>query len=432
MTSETLRLEFTPTPAVAAARAHNRYVACPSCQRDVPKYLFHRAGIRFVRCANCEAVYVNPTQEQPVNNLNVEQLAPFKNPRDRELMTADMQALLDHVARDFEKTGEALERTLLVGRYLPEFSTLGAEVGFAVAPISDENFQAIAVESDTRWLAPFLAAAPQVVILQELLESCADPGAVVAKLAAALPPSTQFVVTYTNAESLPARILRRNWSQFFGTKSVFLSTGNLTALLGRQGLVMKSQYPLPVTRTAGYVAEMAERFAPNLPLARIANATKLRDLGIPVRAGNRVAVFGRSQVSSSKEKLSIILPVFNEHRFAAQVIDAVLAKELPIERELIIVESNSTDGTREIVQTYEGRPGVRVVYEDKPRGKGHAVRTGLQHVSGTIVLIQDSDFEYDIDDYDALLEPLLQHKTMFVLGSRSLGLDDWKVRKYDA
>jgi len=110
----------------------------------------------------------------------------------------------------------------------------------------------------------------------------------------------------------------------------------------------------------------------------------------------------------------------------------VLAKPLKIDRELIIVESNSTDGTRAIVEGYRGRPGVQVVLEDRPRGKGHAVRTGLAHVTGTIVLIQDADFEYDIDDYDPLLEPLLQHQATFVLGSRSLGLDDWKVRKYDA
>ena len=73
-----------------------------------------------------------------------------------------------------------------------------------------------------------------------------------------------------------------------------------------------------------------------------------------------------------------------------------------------------------------------MVLEDRPQGKGHAVRTGLAQVTGTIVLIQDADFEYDIDDYDALLEPLLQHKATFVLGSRSLGHDDWKVRQYDA
>ncbi len=178
---------------------------------------------------------------------------------------------------------------------------------------------------------------------------------------------------------------------------------------------------------------MVERMRPGLGVHKLVRATALRDVAMPLRAGNRVAVLGKSALDPARaEKLSIVLPIFNEARFAAQVIDTVLAKPLPIARELIIVESNSTDGTREIVAGYASTPGVRVVYEDKPRGKGHAVRTGLQHVTGTIVLIQDSDFEYDINDYDALIAPILQHKASFVLGSRSLGLDDWKVRKYDA
>jgi glycosyltransferase involved in cell wall biosynthesis len=152
---------------------------------------------------------------------------------------------------------------------------------------------------------------------------------------------------------------------------------------------------------------------------------------VPLRVGARVAVFGRTaRESTQPEKLSIVLPVYNEVRYAARVIDAVLAKQLQIGKEVIIVESGSTDGTRDIVRRYEGRLGVKVVLEDRPRGKGHAVRAGLRHATGSIVLIQDADFEYDIDDYDALLEPILQRKATFVLGSRSLGLDDWKVRRY--
>ncbi|MEO6773054.1 MAG: hypothetical protein ABI467_08515, partial [Kofleriaceae bacterium] len=100
--SDTVRLEFTPTPAVVAARSHNRYVVCPACQRDVPRYLFHRAGVRFVRCANCDAVYVNPAREQPINNFDIAKLQTFSNPRDRELMVSDMEALLAHVAADHE------------------------------------------------------------------------------------------------------------------------------------------------------------------------------------------------------------------------------------------------------------------------------------------------------------------------------------------
>ena len=95
------------------------------------------------------------------------------------------------------------------------------------------------------WAAPHLARAPQVVILAELLESLAAPHAVLSRLVAALPPETLFVVTYTNADSLPARMMRRYWSQLFDHKAAFLSTGNLTALAARSGLVLKTQYPLP-------------------------------------------------------------------------------------------------------------------------------------------------------------------------------------------
>ena len=112
------------------------------------------------------------------------------------------------------------------------------------------------------------------------------------------------------------------------------------------------------------------------------------------------------------------------------MLDELLAKQFVIPHDVIVVESNSTDGTREIVQTFEGRAGLRIIYEDAARGKGAAVRRGMKAAAGTIVLIQDADFEYDLDDYDALLEPIVQRRTSFVLGSRSLGLDDWKVRRF--
>jgi hypothetical protein len=426
--------EFEPTSAVATARSHKRYVSCPACQADVPSYLFHRAGVRFNRCAACGAVYVNPAREHPLNVLPIERFS--FSARDRALMTDDLEKLLQHIARDHERiAGAPLERTLLFGAHLPEFATVpsASRLGLAVAEIDDATFTRLSLESDLAWAAPLFARRPQVVLLHELLEHCSNPGAVIDGLVAALPPSTLFVITYTNADSMPARMMRRYWSSFFDTKSAYFSTGNLTAMMGRHGLVLKEQYPMPVTRTAQRIGGIVERIAPGLGIAKVADLAPLRDAALPLRAGNRVAVFGRSALDAQRaEKLSIVLPVFNEVRFASQVIDAVLAKKLPIDREVIIVESNSTDGTREIVRGYEGRPGVKVVYEEKPRGKGHAVRTGLEHVTGTIVLIQDSDFEYDIEDYDALIEPILQRKAMFVLGSRSLGLDDWKVRKYES
>jgi hypothetical protein len=429
--SDVPRFEFEPTSAVATARSHNRYVACPACQKDTSQYLFHRAGVRFVRCGACGAVYVNPARENPLNTLVTERFN-FSD-RDRQLMARDVDRLLGQVRGEYEKlAGKPLERTLWFGAYLPEYADAPAakQIGLEIAAIDDGTFRKLAMESDLSWLQPQLAKPPQVVVLNELLEACANPGDVIASLVAALPPSTVFVVTYTNAESLPARMLRRYWASFFEFKSTYFTTGNLTSLLGQFGLVLKAQFAMPVHRSAERVGNIASRILPGLGIERVSKA--LGRVSLPLKAGNRVAVFGRAQLEEqTREKLSIVMPVFNEARFAAQVIEAVLGKPLKIDREVIIVESNSTDGTREIVKTFEGRPGVKVVYEEKPRGKGHAVRTGLQHVTGTIVLIQDADFEYDIDDYDALLEPILQRKTMFVLGSRSLGLDDWKVRKYD-
>jgi Zn ribbon nucleic-acid-binding protein len=425
--------QFEPTPAVRAARAHSRFVQCPACQADSPQYLCHRNGVRFVRCANCGMVYVNPARARPINDLDIEGSRPFTNARDRQLTLEDFRQLLEHLASDYQRiTGGPLERTVLLGRYLRDFRGLpqARRIGLELAEPSDEAFCRFAESSDIGWALPLLERSPQLLLLHELLEECSDPAAVLGKLVAAVPASTLLVVTYTNADSLPARIMRLYWPPFFDHKTAFFSTGNLTALMARFGRVLKTQYALPVTRTTDYVME---RIVPRSAVARVLRATPLADLALPVRAGNRVAVFGRraSGDAGSREKLSIVLPVFNEARYAARVIDAVLAKPLKIDKELIIVESNSTDGTRDIIRKYEDRPGVRILYEDAPRGKGHAVRAGLAHVTGTIILIQDADFEYDIDDYDALLEPILQHKATFVLGSRSLGLDDWKVRKYD-
>lgn len=129
-------------------------------------------------------------------------------------------------------------------------------------------------------------------------------------------------------------------------------------------------------------------------------------------------------------QLSIVMPVYNEKATVSDTLAAVLAKDIRgiDTKEVIVVESNSTDGTRELVRRFEGTPGLRIIYEDAPRGKGHAVRTGFEAAAGDIILIQDADSEYDINDYDELLKPILDWKQLFVLGSRHQG--DWKIRSF--
>jgi glycosyltransferase involved in cell wall biosynthesis len=111
--------------------------------------------------------------------------------------------------------------------------------------------------------------------------------------------------------------------------------------------------------------------------------------------------------------------------------ESLLLKEVPgLQMEIIVVESNSTDGTREAAGKYLNHPGVKLILETGPRGKGHAVRTGLQAATGDYVLIQDADLEYDLEDYDALLEQLLAHRGAFVLGSRHGGRNVMKMRQF--
>ena len=128
--------------------------------------------------------------------------------------------------------------------------------------------------------------------------------------------------------------------------------------------------------------------------------------------------------------LSVIVPIYNEAATVRQSLDAILAKTVPgWTLQIIMVESNSTDGTRSIVQTYAAHPRVKLILEDRPRGKGHAVRAGLAHATGDVILIQDADLEYDLDDYDILLAPLAAGRQEFVLGSRH-GEGGWAIRKF--
>jgi len=115
-------------------------------------------------------------------------------------------------------------------------------------------------------------------------------------------------------------------------------------------------------------------------------------------------------------KTSIIIPVYNEERTIKKILDKVLTS--PIEKEVIVVDDGSTDKTGDILKDYEKR--IKILTHRKNLGKGSAIRTGLKHAKGKIVLIQDADLEYDPSDYQNLIKPILEKKAKVVYGSRWL------------
>lgn len=120
-------------------------------------------------------------------------------------------------------------------------------------------------------------------------------------------------------------------------------------------------------------------------------------------------------------KLSIVIPVYNEKQTIETLISRVRAANINCSKELIIVDDSSTDGTREILKSLIGESGVLILFHDRNRGKGAAIRTGLTHVTGDIVLIQDADLEYDPQDYGKLLDPILKGRADVVYGNRFHG-----------
>ena len=117
--------------------------------------------------------------------------------------------------------------------------------------------------------------------------------------------------------------------------------------------------------------------------------------------------------------LSVLIPVYNEKATVLELLRRVEAVELSVNKEIVIVDDGSTDGTREILQGLGSR--AKVVMHERNRGKGAAIRTALAHATGEFTIIQDADLEYDPKDYPSLLVPILDGRADVVYGSRFLG-----------
>jgi glycosyltransferase involved in cell wall biosynthesis len=119
-------------------------------------------------------------------------------------------------------------------------------------------------------------------------------------------------------------------------------------------------------------------------------------------------------------KISVVMPVYNEIGTIDEILNRVQA--VAMEKEIVIVDDYSTDGTRERLKKIEqGHGNVKVFYHERNQGKGAALRTGFEGVTGDIVIIQDADLEYDPKEYPVLLEPILDGRADVVYGSRFLG-----------
>ena len=131
-------------------------------------------------------------------------------------------------------------------------------------------------------------------------------------------------------------------------------------------------------------------------------------------------------------KLSVIIPVYNEEKTIEHIVQAVKTavtfyKNDPVEKEIIIVDDCSKDNTRATLKNHIENQVEKVLYHDVNRGKGAAIRTGIQHMTGDFMVVQDADLEYDPNEYSKLLAPMIEGKADVVYGSRFSGNDAHRV-----
>ena len=128
-------------------------------------------------------------------------------------------------------------------------------------------------------------------------------------------------------------------------------------------------------------------------------------------------------------KLTVIIPAYNEINTIQILLEKIF--KIEIDKQIIIVDDNSKDGTRDVILNYKEKVN-KIILHDFNKGKGAAIQSAQKYVEGDYVIIQDADLEYDPNDYEKLIEPLKKRKTMVVYGSRVLGKKRYNLKNFSS
>lgn len=386
-----------------------RIAACPICAGNRLYYVFSTADCRVARCNDCGLFAASPLDAGA--SIVQPEPAEIEPTTDDERTTSAGAAwtpdiLLGWMARYRGMTGG---RMIILGSGNTEFMRLAADGGYDVVVV-DAN-----------------AAARE-----RARGALAGHGHVHASLDEVDGGAGSFDVAFLDGalNNTPAPRALLHWVHKHLTRSgAILATAPAVATGARNPSAAPARMPIRPGCFA-FGSETLQSVLFQCGYREIVNLPGSRPARAP-RTDGPCVVVARPAAVRPRPLLSVVVPAFNEAATVGTTLDRVLNKRIPgVDLEIVIVESNSTDGTREIVQRYAGRERVRVVLEDRPRGKGHAVRTGLKEATGDFILIQDADLEYDLEDYDVLLEPLLAGRESFVLGARHGG-QTWKIRQFN-
>ncbi|MGA2278714.1 MAG: methyltransferase domain-containing protein [Verrucomicrobiota bacterium] len=410
-------------------------------------YLFSTADHRVVRCEDCGLVFLNPqpSDDELARIYGADYFLGSDSEEGHlaagEIKRATARFYLSEIRR---YRGPESGRLLEIGCGAGDFLVLAEAEGWHVtgveySPIACEkarlrlkNGSVLCGELQSAGLA---AEQFDLCVISDVLEHVRSPLNFLREVHRVLKPDGTLFIATPSIDSWSARFLRQKWMEFKAEHLTYFDRQTVQTALFKSGFRDVIVQPGWKILNFDYVKKHFQRF----PVPWITPVLNLAARILPKRMQLRhnrivasgIMVFSRKAGSRPQPVLSVIVPAYNEGKTFGLMMEALLRKDLPgLQMEIIVVESNSTDGTRAAALKYKNHPKVKLILEDLPRGKGQAVRMGLKVASGDYVLIQDADLEYDLEDYDALLEQLVAGRSAFVLGSRHGGHNVLKMRQF--
>ncbi len=430
-----------------------RWTKCYVCGSHFLHYAFSMQNHRVVKCSECDLMGINPQpSDEVLKKIYGGEYFPLTHTVEAEnhsrfLKYATAQHYLDVLGEYLKRSrrpGKVL-RLLEIGIGFGDFLEAAKQRGYDVIGIeySEANAQRARMRlgksvriirgevSDLELSERF-----DIIVFNDVLEHVRDPLKFLGRVHEALKDDGIVFCVVPSLDSKSAQMQGADWIEFKMEHLFYFNNSNARRLLAKTNFQDIVLLPARKTLSLKYIAAHFTLYPRRYWTSMFKIITRLipkRILESPfnVVASGIIMIARKKNDPHVHLKLSVVMAVFNEAATVRTVIERVLAKKIrDCDIDLTIVESNSSDGSREIVEQFRGEPKVNIIFEDQPRGKGHAIRQGLKVTKGDIVLIQDADLEYDFEDYDALIEVLRNGGETFVLGTRHGG-KKWKIRHFD-
>ena len=390
---------------------------CPICGSSKKTYLFEIHNSSVSSCEECDLTFSSPSTSSHVSDHFMIHPKEAKSslPNDNTEIEAAKKYIKMIAGRS-----NTIRNMLLIAEPDHCFADLAMGFGFNI-------IQHLSVDELEK--GHNLPQAVDAVVVIYQLEKSDNIELFLDNIYAVLKPGGELFMTTLSLDSRSARFFGQSWVGWRPENKYYFNNTNIQLLLWRFGFNNVWLNKDVRLYTLAHINERASDL-PKTWITRIIQniykfmPSRFRNLYFRLPSSG-IIVTARKAERREIPVLSIVLPVYNEGSTFPVLMEQLLALELlSVKKEIIIVESNSQDNSRELVLNYKDHPDVKIVLQERPKGKGNAVREGMEHATGDILLIQDADLEYDLKDYATLLEPILAYENPFILGARHGG--KWK------